>query len=134
MRSATVHPSDSDSPGQTITYARKSLGFITFDSPVRKYFLRLVNGSQFDAFILMMIILNSISMASADYRHVNEKYEPVSQHSWRNRTIEIAEVIFMVIFVCECIMKIIAMGFIKGKHAYLRSAWNVFDFFVVIFR
>ena len=135
MRSTAVHPVDSVSTTViTTTYTRKSLGFIPIDSPLRKCFIQLVTGSHFDTFILIMIILNSVAMASVDYRYIDENYEPASQNSWRNRTIEIAEVIFLVVFVLECVIKIVALGFVQGKDAYLKSVWNAFDFVIVIFR
>ena len=39
---------------------------------------------------------------------------------------------FSALFLLECLMEILAMGFIVGKHAYLRDAWNYLDFVVVI--
>ena len=42
------------------------------------------------------------------------------------------EYIFLVIFTGECIMKIIAYGFWQHPTAYLRSAWNLLDFTIVV--
>jgi hypothetical protein len=39
---------------------------------------------------------------------------------------------FTVVFTFECISKIIAMGFFKHMHGYLRDGWNWIDFIVVI--
>lgn len=129
MRSAEVHPMDGS------MYAPFSLGFISIESPIRKWLIKVASpGTKFDFFILMMIILNSTLMAFVDYRYVNDDYEPLSDVSWRNRTLEIAEYIFLIIFFVECLAKIIAFGFIRGRHAYLRSSWNVFDFITVVIR
>uniref|UniRef100_A0A183CB81 Voltage-dependent calcium channel type A subunit alpha-1 n=1 Tax=Globodera pallida TaxID=36090 RepID=A0A183CB81_GLOPA len=38
----------------------------------------------------------------------------------------------MAIFCIECILKIIAFGFILHKGSYLRSGWNIMDFIVVV--
>jgi len=130
-----VYPIDAEGATNTkLDYSIKSLGFISIDNSVRKCLFQIVTGPRFDTIILVMIVLNSITMASVDYRYVNENYEPDSRYSWRNRAIEIAEVVFMVIFFLECMAKIIALGFVKGKDSYLRSAWNIFDFLIVIFR
>lgn len=42
------------------------------------------------------------------------------------------EYIFLVIFTVECIMKIIAYGFMMHPGAYLRNGWNLLDFTIVI--
>ena len=36
-------------------------------------------------------------------------------------------------FIGEATCKIIVMGFVKGKHAYLKDNWNVLDFIIVSF-
>ena len=38
----------------------------------------------------------------------------------------------MVIFTTECIIKIIANGFLMHPNAYLRNGWNILDFFIVV--
>ncbi|KAL2743581.1 muscle calcium channel subunit alpha-1 isoform X3, partial [Vespula maculifrons] len=42
------------------------------------------------------------------------------------------EYVFLVIFTAECIMKIIAYGFVAHPGAYLRNGWNVLDFTIVV--
>ena len=52
------------------------------------------------------------------------------------RTLVIFDVIFLIIFVIEAVLKIIAFGFFwnnyKGVQAYIRNGWNVLDFTVVV--
>ena len=38
----------------------------------------------------------------------------------------------IVIFIIECGLKIIAKGLVKHKLSYLRDAWNILDFIVVL--
>mmetsp|Transcript_7104 Transcript_7104/g.13413 ORF Transcript_7104/g.13413 Transcript_7104/m.13413 type:complete len:130 (-) Transcript_7104:1045-1434(-) len=129
MRSAEVHPLDGS------LYVPFSLGCIPIESPIRKWLIKVVSpGSRFDSFILFMIILNSLLMTFVDYRYISDDYQPVSEVSWRNRTVETAEYIFLAIFFVECVSKIIAFGFIRGRHAYLRTSWNVFDFITLVIR
>lgn len=45
---------------------------------------------------------------------------------------EKVEYIFLVIFTSECVMKIIAYGFVSHPTAYLRNAWNLLDFTIVM--
>ena len=40
--------------------------------------------------------------------------------------------LFIIVFGIEMILKIIAEGFYVGKNAYLKSGWNIIDFFLVI--
>ena len=39
---------------------------------------------------------------------------------------------FVYLFLLEAILKIVALGFISGDKAYLRSNWNKLDFLIVI--
>ena len=45
---------------------------------------------------------------------------------------EKVEYIFLVIFTSECVMKIIAYGFWQHPTTYLRSAWNLLDYTIVM--
>ena len=37
------------------------------------------------------------------------------------------------IFILECILKIIVMGFYFGERTYLKDEWNILDFIIVLF-
>ena len=45
---------------------------------------------------------------------------------------EKAEYFFIVVFTIEAILKIVAYGFAFHPGAYLRNAWNVLDFAIVV--
>ena len=45
---------------------------------------------------------------------------------------EKVEYVFLVIFTIECVMKIIAYGFVAHSGAYLRNTWNLLDFTIVV--
>ena len=82
----------------------------------------------FDRFITLCIILNSILLASKEYK-MNYNADYVSE--W-NQILDKIDVVFSVIFLIECIIKIMAMGFVTHKNAYIRDAWNIMDFLIVI--
>ena len=42
------------------------------------------------------------------------------------------EVYFLGIFCVEALLKIVALGFVLHKGAYLRNVWNIMDFVVVV--
>jgi succinate dehydrogenase/fumarate reductase cytochrome b subunit len=50
----------------------------------------------------------------------------------QNEIIDSLELIFIGLFTCEAVIKIISLGFIIGKSCYLRDPWNWLDFTVVI--
>ena len=106
----------------------------SFGTTYRQRTANLVSSSYFDAFILVAIILNSILIACVDYRVVDDNYQPSIVTSMRNNVIEICEVVFTVVFATECLLKVIAYGFMKGRHAYIRDGWNVLDFIIVVIR
>jgi hypothetical protein len=78
----------------------------------------------------MVILANSITLGMADYSHRVSKEEEYD-NTW-NDNMDIAGYVMSVIFLLECVLKIIAFGFIVHKNAYLRNSWNWLDFFVVL--
>jgi Ion transport protein len=54
-----------------------------------------------------------------------------SKKTW-NQILDKIDIVFTATFALEAILKIIAMGFIIHKFAYLRQGWNVIDFFIAI--
>ena len=49
-----------------------------------------------------------------------------------NKVVNYFQAGFMFIFLIEAVIKILAMGFVLHKYAYLRDPWNVLDFIIVI--
>ena len=82
----------------------------------------------FDRFITLCIILNSILIASKEYE---ENYDVNYDSSW-NKVLDKIDLVFSIIFIIESVIKIIGMGFIIHKNAYLRSGWNWIDFSIVL--
>ena len=39
---------------------------------------------------------------------------------------------FLAVYSIEMVLKILGFGFILNKGSYLRDAWNILDFFIVI--
>jgi hypothetical protein len=73
-----------------------------------------------------MIFINSISMALYDYSDRDSM-------TTNNQIIDKMNLIFTCIYTGEAIMKIVALGFVLHKNSYLREAWNIVDFIVVLF-
>ena len=49
-----------------------------------------------------------------------------------NKVLSRISYFFISFYILECILKIVAKGFIVDKDSYLRNGWNILDFFVVI--
>jgi hypothetical protein len=81
---------------------------------------KLVNSLQFDLFMMVVIILNSVWIASEDYGE-----DAADQALY----IKVGTYIFNIIFVTEAIFKISVLGFKK----YINDDFNKLDFLVSIF-
>ena len=117
--------------GKEFLFAPSSCGFDE-SSRFRQLVIWVATHPQFEHFILMMIIANSIILAIQDYSVVDPvTLEPKVDGSWRNMIVESSEPVFTWVFFIECVLKVIAMGFISGPGSYLRNGWNWLDFIVV---
>lgn len=77
----------------------------------------------FDDFILLCIILNSILLATYDYKNPSSEW---------NKTLETLGIVFTAIFIIEAIVKTVAQGFYFGSYSYLSDNWNKLDFLIVL--
>jgi len=60
-------------------------------------------------------------------------YKDRDSQTFHNRVIDGLNLLFTFIYLTEAILKILALGLVAHRDAYLRTAWNVVDFLVVIF-
>ena len=87
----------------------------------------LIEHRRFEAFIIVLILLNSLALALTDYNTIVSTPSdplfgmPSAEGSWRNAIMELTEPIFTAAFAAECALKIVAMGFCLEEHSYLRS-------------
>lgn len=51
---------------------------------------------------------------------------------YSKKTIELMGTIISGLFIAECVLKILIMGFIKGKYSYLKENYNKLDFVIVL--
>ena len=88
------------------------------ENPFRRKVYDLVRRDCFDYFITAVIVLNTITMCM-DYYGASEGYIQV---------LDICNIIFVVIFTMEAILKLIGLG----PKYYFYIDWNKFDFGVVV--
>ena len=96
----------------------------------------------FDNIILLAIFLNSILLALTDYSTLrldvatsDDRYglpDTRAGKSFRNSLQEALDPVFTYIFIAECAVKLISMGFWSHKNSYLRDNWNCLDFLIVL--
>lgn len=79
----------------------------------------------FEYFIIFIITLNSLCLVAYDYGDRNST-------TFRNQVLDQMNLAFTGVFIFECILKIIAFGFVFHRNSYLRSGWNLIDFAVVV--
>ncbi|XP_076393898.1 ca[2+]-channel protein alpha[[1]] subunit D isoform X10 [Megachile rotundata] len=103
----------------------RALFCLTLKNPVRKMCIDVVEWKPFEWLILMTIFANCVALA------VYTPY-PFGDSNLTNQYLEKIEYIFLVIFTVECVMKIIAYGFVAHPGAYLRNGWNMLDFSIVV--
>lgn len=103
-------------------YATVSLCCLSVTNPFRNKIIHLVAiNPWFDKVILVVIVTNCIFLA------MDNEIDFVTKFSNK------IDLIFLIIYTIEMLLKIIAMGFFMRAHSYLRDSWNVLDFLVVIF-
>ena len=86
---------------------------------VRFYCRFLVDNPIFDYLSLLVIIVNTVLILISD---------PTDNNNYGN----ITDNYFLYFYTFECILKIIAFKFWASEDAYIRDAWNMLDFFVVV--
>ena len=79
----------------------------------------------FERFIMFLIALSSAKLAMESYIVNEPDTAPIKAISNE------ADFIFNYLFIVECVLKIIALGFIMDEGSYLRDSWNKLDFFIV---
>ena len=89
--------------------------------------LGICRHKSFDAFILTIICFSSLVLAME-----NPGTTDPDTHPQMVQFFTVTEIIFASIFVVECILKVLALGFVLHPDTYLRDPWNVLDFIVVL--
>lgn len=82
---------------------------------------RVVKHPVFETMSLAVIILNSVFLMFDD--PTTKSSDSISDKS---------EYYFLGIYTAEALFKIFAMGFAFNKGAYLRDAWNILDFVIIV--
>ncbi|CAG9828455.1 unnamed protein product, partial [Diabrotica balteata] len=104
---------------------QRALFCLNLKNPLRKLCIDVVEWKPFEWLILLTIFANCVALA------VYTPF-PNTDSNTTNAYLEKIEYIFLVIFTTECVMKILAYGFLMHQGAYLRNGWNLLDFTIVV--
>ncbi|XP_010022752.1 PREDICTED: voltage-dependent L-type calcium channel subunit alpha-1S, partial [Nestor notabilis] len=94
-------------------------------SPTNKFRMlchRTVNATWFTNFILLFILLSSISLAAED---------PIRAESFRNQILGYFDIGFTSVFTVEIVLKMTAYGAFLHKGSFCRNSFNILDLLVV---
>ncbi|XP_056389771.1 voltage-dependent T-type calcium channel subunit alpha-1H isoform X4 [Hyla sarda] len=80
---------------------------------------KVIAHKMFDHVVLVFIFLNCITIAL--------ERPDINPNSMERIFLSVSNHIFTAIFVVEMTIKLVALGFFSGEHAYLQSSWNVLD-------
>jgi hypothetical protein len=105
-------------------------------NPLRLAIAKVIYHKYFEYFIIGVILISSIILAVDGPAYskdapVYDKDLPNLQDKLKT-VMDIMDTVFLFFFVFEAMLKVIVRGFIAHEGAYLRSAWNVLDFIIVI--
>lgn len=96
------------------------------DSQFRKMCYFLQKHKWFDRVIMLLIFLSSLKLATDTYM------DGLSEDSALLLISDISDALFTWAFAIECLVRVIALGFIMDSGSYLRDSWNQLDFFIVV--
>ncbi|XP_064029920.1 voltage-dependent L-type calcium channel subunit alpha-1S isoform X2 [Pogoniulus pusillus] len=94
-------------------------------SPTNKFRMlchRIINATWFTNFILLFILLSSISLAAED---------PIRAESFRNQVLRYFDIGFTSVFTVEIVLKMTAYGAFLHKGSFCRNSFNILDLLVV---
>lgn len=100
-----------------------SMFIFSSTNPIRCGAHYLVNMKYFDAFIMIVISLSSLALASED---------PVNENSETNVLLNKLDYGFTAVFTVEFLLKIVDQGIILHPGSFGRDIWNVLDAIVVM--
>jgi hypothetical protein len=114
-------------------YNSRSLYLFDLKHPVRRlaiagieYRFRGVN--VWETTVLALILLNTLQLAMYDPFDI-PALKPVSPF---RDGMDVLAKFFSAVFLAECLVKVLALGFFVGRHTYLDDGFNYLDLFIVI--
>ena len=106
----------------------KSLYFLSQKNKFRIFLFKVTNHRIFDRVILFIIFFSTFRLIVETFiRQNGSAFSSISAIVF-----DVLDTLFNLIFLFECLMKILSLGFIIDKGSYLRDSWNKLDFLIVL--
>lgn len=126
--------------------APSALCCLALDNPLRRLCIAIYRSPWFDRCVLLLILANTCILALADplvrvclqpcARYCSPSHalaaQDEAQTSARARVVEWGDLVINVLFTVELLIKFVAKGVVRYKTAFMRDAWNRFDFVIVL--
>lgn len=103
----------------------RSFGLFHTSTCFRRGCIYAVKSKAFERISLFLILANCVFLAM-------DSNAPDFQHTQLGGVLQAAELVFIIAFTVEMALKMLGLGLYGAKGAYLRDAWNVIDFIVVV--
>jgi len=87
---------------------------------INLFALQIIEKKAFENLSISVILANSIQLMLEDPTKTDQTQTDV-----------IVENVFLFLYTVEMVLKILGMGFLFNKGAYLRESWNILDFVIV---
>uniref|UniRef100_A0A8C1LQ33 Voltage-dependent L-type calcium channel subunit alpha n=1 Tax=Cyprinus carpio TaxID=7962 RepID=A0A8C1LQ33_CYPCA len=109
---------------ETVVPMPEASSFFIFgpQNKFRKLCHRIINHTTFTNIILLFILLSSISLAAED---------PIDPHSFRNKVLAYADIVFTTVFTIEIVLKMTVYGAFLHTGSFCRNSFNILDLIVV---
>ncbi|XP_066499843.1 calcium channel, voltage-dependent, L type, alpha 1S subunit, b [Hoplias malabaricus] len=110
---------------ETVVPMPEASSFFIFgpQNKFRKLCHRAINATPFTNFILLLILLSSISLAAED---------AIDPKSFRNQILAYADIVFTTVFTIEIVLKMLVYGAILHTGSFCRNSFNILDLIVVV--
>jgi len=139
-------PEDKDGP--ELALAGTAFWILPATHPIRVFCFGIISSKWFDNFILFLIGVSSVMLAVDQPFLENcespngisgdsvllfpDLMRPNAAECTQKDIMTVLDLIITILFIGECVVKVLALGFVMHKNAYLRNNWNKLDFFIVM--
>ena len=100
-----------------------SLFMLSGSNKLRLALTNVASAKWFEFVILFVILFSSVPLAMD-----SPSVDPTSR---LREVLDMCDLVFTIIFTCELLVKVLAMGFILHPGSYMRNSWNILDFVIV---
>jgi hypothetical protein len=121
-----------------------SLGCLSLRNPIRRLCIRCITWPEgsltpwWDQGVLLLIMINTIQLMMFDPFDNKANLDPSQLTTGKfwpplgRDALNAVGLVLSGLFVVECVVKVIGMGFVRGSKTYLQQRQNWLDFFVVV--